>query len=117
MVNLFNTAAKAATNTKATQYKSTLRLSLLAIALTGMVRAFLSPIYNALFARVLPREHFARGAGLGAVVVAFLLSAAPINGVGHGFQIAAVTARFGAVMSGSRVRRRPAEPDKEVEAV
>jgi len=38
-------------------------------------------------------------------------------GVAHGFQIAAVTALFGAVMSGSRVRRRPAEPDKEVEAV
>ncbi|WP_295240254.1 MFS transporter [uncultured Brevundimonas sp.] len=57
------------------------------------------------------------GQSLGAVVVAFLLSAAPINGVGHGFQIAAVTALFGAVMSGSRVRRRPAEPDKEVEAV
>lgn len=35
-----------------------------AIALTGMVRAFLSPIYNALFARVLAREHFARGAAL-----------------------------------------------------
>jgi DHA2 family multidrug resistance protein-like MFS transporter len=57
------------------------------------------------------------GQSLGAVVVAFLLSAAPINGVGHGFLIAAVTALFGAVMSGSRVRRRPAEPDKEVEAV
>ncbi|WP_306003740.1 MFS transporter [Brevundimonas sp. C43] len=57
------------------------------------------------------------GQSLGAVVVAFLLSAAPINGVAHGFQIAAVTALFGAVMSGSRVRRRPAEPDKEVEAV
>lgn len=57
------------------------------------------------------------GQSLGAVVVAFLLSAAPINGVGHGFQIAAVTALVGAVMSGSRVRRRPAEPDKEVEAV
>ncbi|WP_295218948.1 MFS transporter [uncultured Brevundimonas sp.] len=57
------------------------------------------------------------GQSLGAVVVAFLLSAAPINGVGHGFQIAAVTALFGAVMSGSRVRRRSAEPDKEVEAV
>lgn len=57
------------------------------------------------------------GQSLGAVVVAFLLSTAPINGVGHGFQIAAVTALFGAVMSGSRVRRRPAEPEKEVEAV
>jgi len=40
----------------------------LAIALTGMVRAFLSPIYNALFARVLAREQFARGAGIGSVV-------------------------------------------------
>jgi DHA2 family multidrug resistance protein-like MFS transporter len=57
------------------------------------------------------------GQSLGAVVVAFLLSAAPASGVAHGFQIAAVTALFGAVMSGSRVRRRPAEPEKEVEAV
>ncbi|KRG70926.1 MFS transporter [Pseudoxanthomonas dokdonensis] len=39
-----------------------------AIALTGVVRSFLSPIYNALFARVLPREQFARGASLGSVV-------------------------------------------------
>lgn len=40
----------------------------LAIALTGMVRAFLSPIYNALFARVLARDQFAHGAGFGSVV-------------------------------------------------
>ena len=40
----------------------------LAIALTGMVRAFLSPVYNALFARLLAREQFARGAGFGSVV-------------------------------------------------
>lgn len=40
----------------------------LAIALTGMVRAFLSPVYNALFARVLERGQFARGAGFGSVV-------------------------------------------------
>lgn len=39
-----------------------------AIALTGTVRAFLSPIYNALFARVLQRSQFAHGAGLGSVV-------------------------------------------------
>ena len=39
-----------------------------AIALTGMGRAFLSPVYNALFARVLAREQFARGAGFGSVV-------------------------------------------------
>jgi len=40
----------------------------LAIALTGMVRAFLSPVYNALFARVLARDQYARGAGFGSVV-------------------------------------------------
>ncbi|KRG42700.1 multidrug transporter [Stenotrophomonas pictorum JCM 9942] len=40
----------------------------LAIALTGVVRAFLSPVYNALFARVLARGQFARGAGFGSVV-------------------------------------------------
>ncbi len=39
-----------------------------AIALTGMVRSFLSPVYNALFARVLPRSQFARGASVGSVV-------------------------------------------------
>lgn len=39
-----------------------------AIALTGTARSFLSPIYNALFARVLPRESFARGASIGSVV-------------------------------------------------
>jgi len=39
-----------------------------AVAMTGMVRAFLSPIYNALFARLLERHQFARGAGLGSVV-------------------------------------------------
>jgi DHA2 family multidrug resistance protein-like MFS transporter len=57
------------------------------------------------------------GQSLGAVVVAFLLATAPVAGVGHGFQLAAVAALFGAVMSGSRIRRRPSEPDKEVEAV
>lgn len=39
-----------------------------AIALTGCVRAFLGPVYNALFARVLPREQFVRGASLGSIV-------------------------------------------------
>ncbi|RVU35353.1 efflux transporter outer membrane subunit [Rheinheimera riviphila] len=47
MVNLFNTAAKAATNTKATQYKSTLRLSLLALALTGLIGCTVGPDYQA----------------------------------------------------------------------
>jgi len=40
----------------------------LAIALTGAARSFLSPVYNALFARALPREAYARGASVGSVV-------------------------------------------------
>ena len=39
-----------------------------AIVLTGCVRAFLGPVYNALFARVLPRDQFVRGASLGSIV-------------------------------------------------
>lgn len=38
-----------------------------AIALGGCVRAFLGPVYNALFARVLKREQFVRGASLGSI--------------------------------------------------
>ena len=40
-----------------------------AIALGGCARAFLAPIYHALFARVLKREQFARGASFGSVAV------------------------------------------------
>ena len=39
-----------------------------AIALTGMARSFLGPVYNALFARVLPRNQFVNGASLGSVI-------------------------------------------------
>ena len=38
-----------------------------AVALNGMVRSFLTPVYNALFARVLAREDYVRGAGFGSV--------------------------------------------------
>ncbi|MDB6164475.1 MAG: transporter, major facilitator family, partial [Xanthomonadaceae bacterium] len=51
-----------------------------AVALTGMVRAFLTPIYNALFARVLPRTDFARGAGVGSVVFQLGLVIGPAIG-------------------------------------
>ncbi|MEG2803496.1 MFS transporter [Stenotrophomonas sp.] len=51
-----------------------------AIAMTGMVRAFLSPIYNALFARVLERGQYARGAGLGAVMFQTGMVAGPALG-------------------------------------
>ncbi len=40
----------------------------LAIAVGGIARSFLGPVYNALFARALKREQFARGASLGSVV-------------------------------------------------
>ncbi len=51
-----------------------------AIALTGMVRAFLGPVYNALFARVLLREDFTRGAGIGSVVFQGALVVGPAIG-------------------------------------
>jgi MFS family permease len=53
-----------------------------AIALTGSVRSFLSPIYNALFARVLPRAQFGRGAGVGSVVFQLGLVIGPAIGGG-----------------------------------
>jgi DHA2 family multidrug resistance protein-like MFS transporter len=57
------------------------------------------------------------GQSMGAVVVAFLLGSAPSGGVRNAFVLATVMALFGAVMSGSRIRRRKAEPEVEVDAV
>jgi MFS family permease len=51
-----------------------------AIALNGVVRAFLGPVYVALFARALPREQFARGAGIGSVVMQTGLVVGPALG-------------------------------------
>ena len=51
-----------------------------AIAVNGVVRAFLSPVYMALFARVLPREQYARGAGIGSVVMQAGLVLGPAMG-------------------------------------
>ena len=51
-----------------------------AIALTGMVRSFLSPIYNSLFARVLPRAQFGRGSGIGSVAFQLGLVIGPAIG-------------------------------------
>lgn len=52
----------------------------LPIVLTGMVRAFLGPVYNALFARVLPRSQYARGASLGSIVFQSALVLGPAIG-------------------------------------
>ncbi len=48
--------------------QSRLWLIYAAVMFTGAVRAFLGPVHNTLFARVLPREQFTRGASIGSVV-------------------------------------------------
>ncbi len=48
--------------------RSRLWLMYAAIMFTGAVRAFLGPVYNTLFACVLPREQFTRGSSIGSVV-------------------------------------------------
>ena len=51
-----------------------------AIALTGVARSFLGPVYNALYARVLPRVQFTRGAGIGSVTFQLGLVLGPAIG-------------------------------------
>ena len=48
--------------------RSPLPLMYGAVALTGLVRSFLGPVYNALFGRVLVREQYTRGASFGSIV-------------------------------------------------
>lgn len=50
------------------------------IAMNGVARAFIAPSYSSLFAFVLPREQYARGAGLGSSVLQFGLVAGPALG-------------------------------------
>ena len=90
----------------------------LAIALTGMVRAFLSPIYNALFARVLAREQFARGAGFGSVVFQAGMVVGPAlggvlvawGGKGLSYGVAAVMAALALVALASLKVSEPPPP-------
>lgn len=51
-----------------------------AIVLTGLVRSFLTPVYTALFAQVLRREQFARGAGIGSIAFQTALVCGPALG-------------------------------------
>lgn len=53
-----------------------------AIAVTGMVRAFLTPVYMTLFARVLPRSDYTRGASLGSITFTLGLVCGPAVGGG-----------------------------------
>jgi MFS family permease len=50
------------------------------IAITGLARAFIGPSYNALFALVLPRDQYARAAGVGSSAFQFGLVAGPALG-------------------------------------
>lgn len=50
------------------------------IALTGVARAFIGPSYNALFALILPREQYARAAGIGTSAFQLGLVAGPALG-------------------------------------
>lgn len=91
-----------------------------AIALTGCVRAFLGPVYNALFARVLPREQYVRGASLGSIVFqAGLVTGPAIGGflVGWGgkpvaYAVAAVFATFAAA---AMLRMNVTEPAPQLQ--
>ncbi|WP_296251617.1 MFS transporter [uncultured Stenotrophomonas sp.] len=90
----------------------------LAVALTGMVRAFLSPVYNALFARVLKREQFARGAGFGTVVFQMGMVIGPalggvlvaVGGKGLSYGVAATMAVLALVALASLKVSEPAPP-------
>jgi len=86
-----------------------------AIVLTGCVRAFLGPVYNALFARVLPRTQFVRGAGLGSIVFQTALVLGPAIGgvlVGWGGKAAAylVAVGFAICAAASMLRMQVTEP-------
>ena len=86
-----------------------------AIVLTGSVRAFLGPVYNALFARVLPRTSFARGASFGSVVFQSGLVLGPAIGgviVGWSGKTAAYALAFvlALVASAVMLRMRVTEP-------
>lgn len=89
-----------------------------AIVLTGLVRSFLTPVFTALFARVLRREQFARGASISSVSFQCALVCGPaLGGVLVGFAgktmaygVAAVLAlASGAVLLALRVDEPVAE--------
>jgi MFS family permease len=70
------------------------------IASGGVARAFISPSYNALFALVLQRTHFARGAGVGSSVFQFALVLGPaLGGILVGWSGIAVAYFVAAILS------------------
>lgn len=76
------------------------------IAFTGFARAFIAPTYSALFALVLPRDQYARAAGLGSSVLQIGMVTGPaIGGILIGWAgtgaayLTAVVLCFGAMLS------------------
>nr|WP_199492021.1 MFS transporter [Luteimonas weifangensis] len=93
-----------------------------AIALNGVVRAFLGPVNGALFARVLKREQYARGAAIGSVVMQTGLVAGPAiggvlvgwSGMALAYTVAAALAALAAV---AIITLRVTEPPAPTEPV
>jgi MFS family permease len=91
-----------------------------AIAVNGVVRAFLAPVYMSLFARVLKREQFARGAGVSSVVMQTGLVLGPAAGgllVAWGGKTSAylVAAAFAAAAAVAVISLRVTEPPMPAE--
>lgn len=91
-----------------------------AIAVNGVVRAFLTPVYMSLFARVLKREQFVRGAGVGSVVMQSGLVLGPAMGgllVAWGGKTSAylVAAGFAAAAAIAVISLRVTEPPMPAE--
>jgi MFS family permease len=87
-----------------TQLGARLGLIYGAIVFTGMVRAFLGPVYNTLFACVLPREQFTRGSGIGTAVFQGALALGPVVGG----VVIALAAKFGSFLQYSTMPAAPA---------
>lgn len=86
-----------------------------AISLNGVVRAFLTPVYVSLFARVLRREEFARGAGVGSVAMQSGLVIGPAMGgillaLGGKTTAYVVAAAFAVLAAVAVLRIQVAEP-------
>ena len=91
-----------------------------AISLTGCMRAFLGPVYNALFARTLPREQYVRGASFGSIVFQGGLVVGPAIGgvlVGwHGMPMAyVVAAAFAGLAVVAMLRMQVTEPAPQLQ--
>ncbi|MGY4515681.1 MFS transporter [Lysobacter sp. HA18] len=99
---------------------SRLLLMYCAVGLTGMVRSFLGPVYNALFGRVLVREQYTRGASIGSIVFQAGLVIGPAVGgalVGAGSVVVAYAVAMALALGAalSVVSLRVTEPPQQMQ--